>query len=95
VRAIAGTNRFKKEFQRHIAGTPLEPEFAELVRLLAAGATLPAGYRDHPLKGSPSGYRDCHLRGDMVVIYQTSPDLVKFVRIGSHSELFGRHGLLF
>jgi len=66
----------------------MEPEFAELVRLLVMGATLPAGYRDHPLKGFPSGYRDCHLRGDMVVIYQTAPDLVKFVRIGSHSELF-------
>jgi mRNA interferase YafQ len=40
------------------------------------------------LKGSPSDYRDCHLRGDMVVIYQATPDLVKFVRIGTHSELF-------
>jgi mRNA interferase YafQ len=90
VKAIARTTRFKKEYQRHIAGTPLEQEFVVLIRLLASGATLPAGYRDHPLKGSPSGYRDCHLRGDMVVIYQTSTDLVKFVRIGSHSELFGR-----
>jgi len=26
----------------------------------------------------------------MVVIYQATADLVKFVRIGSHSELFGR-----
>jgi mRNA interferase YafQ len=67
----------------------MEPEFAVLVRLLVTGATVPPGYRDHPLKGSPSGYRDCHLRGDMVVIYQSTPDLVKFIRVGSHSELFG------
>jgi hypothetical protein len=32
VRAIARTSRFKKEYQRHIAGTPMELEFAELVR---------------------------------------------------------------
>ena len=89
MRAIERTNRFKKEYQRHIAGTPMDAEFAELVRLLAAGATLPARYRDHPLKGSSSGFRDCHLRGDMVVIYQTSAEFVKFVRIGTHSELFG------
>jgi mRNA interferase YafQ len=89
VRSIARTNRFKKEYQRHIAGTRMESEFAELVRLLATDATLPPAFRDHPLRGSPSGFRDCHLRGDMVVIYQTTPDLVKFVRIGSHSELFG------
>ncbi len=67
----------------------MELEFAGLVRLLATGEALPAGFRDHPLKGSPSGYRDCHLRGDIVLIYQTTPNLVKFVRIGSHSELFG------
>ncbi len=90
MKAIARTTRFKKEYQRHIAGTPLEPEFAGLVRLLLGGVALPAGYRDHPLKGCPSGFRDCHLRGDMVVIYQATTDLVKFVRIGSHSELFGR-----
>jgi mRNA interferase YafQ len=90
VKSIARTTRFKKEYLRHVAGTPLEPEFAVLLRLLAGGAALPVGYRDHPLKGSPSGYRDCHLRGDMVVIYQATADLVKFVRIGSHSELFGR-----
>ncbi len=89
MRAIARTNRFKKEYLQHIAGTRMEPAFAELVRPLAASAALPAGYRDHPLKGSPSGYRDCHLRGDMVVIYQTTPDLVKFVRVGTHGELFG------
>ena len=90
MKAIARTTRFKKEYLRHIAGRPLEQEFAGLVRLLVGGAALPAGYRDHPLKGSPSGYRDCHLRGDIVVIYQATADLVKFVRIGSHSELFGR-----
>ena len=88
MRAIARTNRFKKGYQRHVAGMPMELEFAEVVWLLVSGATLPAGYRDHPLKGSPSDYRDCHLRGDMVVIYQATPDLVKFVRIGTHSELF-------
>jgi mRNA interferase YafQ len=90
VKSIARTTRFKKEYLRHIARTPMEAEFAVLVRLLANGATLPAGYRDHPLKGSPSGHRDCHLRGEIVVIYQATADLVKFVRTGSHSELFGR-----
>jgi mRNA interferase YafQ len=90
VRTIERTNRFKKEYQRRIAGTPLESEFAALVQLLVRGTSLPAGYRDHPLKGALAGYCDCHLRGDLVVIYQVTPDLVKFIRIGSHGELFGR-----
>jgi len=32
VKAIARTTRLKKEYQRHIAGTPMEAEFAVLVR---------------------------------------------------------------
>jgi hypothetical protein len=45
VKSIARTTRFKikKEYQRHIAGTPMEPEFAVFVRLLADGATQPGG----------------------------------------------------
>jgi mRNA interferase YafQ len=90
VRTIERTNRFKKEYQRHVAGTSLETEFAALVKLLVQGTPLPAGYRDHPLKGVLAGCRDFHMRGDLVVIYQVTPDLVKFFRVGSHSELFGR-----
>jgi mRNA interferase YafQ len=90
MRIIERTTRFKKEYQRHVAGTPLEAKFAALVRLLVEGAPLPAGCRDHLLKGALVGCRDFHLRGDLVVIYQIGPSLVKFIRIGTHSELFGR-----
>jgi mRNA interferase YafQ len=89
VRTIERTNRFKRDFQRHVAGTPLETEFAALVKLLVQGTPLPAGYRDHPLKGALAGCRDFHMRGDLVVIYQVTPDLVKFFHVGSHSALFG------
>ena len=83
-------NRFKRDVARRINGTPLEAEFTELLRLLASGAPLPASYRDHPLKGPWRGHRDCHLRGDVVLIYERGETFVRLVRIGSHSELFGR-----
>ena len=41
------------------------------------------------LKGNYLGYRDCHLRGDLVIIYTHAIDVIRFSRIGSHSELFG------
>ena len=89
MKIVGRTTRFKKDYQRHIAGTPLAAEFAILVELLASGNPLPLAYRDHPLKGALAGCRDCHLRGDLVVIYQVTPSLVQFFRVGSHSELFG------
>lgn len=90
MKTIEAGNRFKKNFARWIKGTPLEAEFAELVRMLASGEPLPASYRDHPLKGPWRGYRDCHLRSDVVLIYERGEKTIRLVRIGSHNELFGR-----
>ena len=67
----------------------VQAEFDALFDFLASGKPLPAQYRDHPLKGDYLGYRDCHLRGDLVIIYTRTIDVIRFSRIGSHSELFG------
>jgi mRNA interferase YafQ len=85
----AGT-RFKRDFARWIKGTPLEAEFADVVTTLASGAPLAANYRDHPLQGPWRGHRDCHLRSDVVLICERDERFVRLVRVGSHSELFGR-----
>lgn len=51
MKTIEAVGRFKKDFKRWIKGTPLDAEFADLLRMLASGAPLPASYRDHPLQG--------------------------------------------
>lgn len=83
------TKRFEKDFARRIAGTPLDAEFEALIALLLAGASLPTKYRDHPLKGTRVELRDCHLRPDMVLIYQRTPKALKLIRFGTHADLFG------
>lgn len=45
-------------------------------------------YLDHPLSGKWKGYRDCHIRPDLLLIYQKSSSVLLLVRLGSHSELF-------
>lgn len=90
MKKIEAANRFKKDFARWIKGTPLETGFADLVSLLASGAPLPASYRDHPLYGSWRGFRDCHLRSEVVLIYERHEKSIRLVRVGSHGELFGR-----
>jgi mRNA interferase YafQ len=89
MKTIEAGTRFKKDFARWIKDTPLEDEFADLLRMLASGSTLAAHYREHPLQGPWRGCRDCHLRSDVVLIYQRSETSIRLVRIGSHSELFG------
>ena len=43
---------------------------------------------DHGLSGEWSDHRDCHVKPDLVLIYQ-KPDAgtLRLVRLGSHSEL--------
>ena len=45
-------------------------------------------HHDHALSGSWTDFRDCHVRPDLVLIYQ-KPDAktLRLVRIGSHAEL--------
>lgn len=51
---------------------------------------LPAKYEDHSLSGDLAGFRDCHVKPDLVLIYEKiGDDTLRLVRLGSHSEVFG------
>jgi mRNA interferase YafQ len=55
---------------------------------LAEDLPLPDRFFDHALTGNWDGYRDCHIRPDIVLIYQKpNAETLDLVRIGSHSEL--------
>ncbi|MCF4995519.1 type II toxin-antitoxin system mRNA interferase toxin, RelE/StbE family [Pseudomonas syringae] len=56
---------------------------------LFLGEQLAAEYLDHALTGDWSGFRECPIGGDFLMIYEnTRSDLITFVDLGSHSELF-------
>jgi mRNA interferase YafQ len=91
MRAIERTSRFKRDFRREksgILGKKLDVLLIEAIELLASDRPLPQRYFDHPLSGEWSGFRDCHIRPDLVLIYE-KPDAttLRLVRLGSHSEL--------
>lgn len=59
-----------------------------MLRSLAGDAPLAGKYRDHPLSGEWQGFRDCHVKPDLVLIYEKpDPETLRLVRLGSHSEL--------
>lgn len=66
----------------------LAQDFTEIVRALASDELLAEKYRDHALTGDWKDHRDCHIKPDLVLIYQ-KPDegTMRLVRLGSHSEL--------
>ena len=60
--------------------------------LLRNDGSLPAEWRDHKLSGEFDGYRECHVKGDLLLVYQIHKksycEVVVCHRLGTHSELF-------
>ncbi len=66
----------------------LANELVAVLQLLAADESLAEKHRDHPLTGDWANHRDCHIRPDLVLIYQKpNESTLRLVRPGSHSEL--------
>ena len=64
-----------------------------MMLLIANDAPLPPEWKDHPLKGELDGIRECHIKGDLLLVYQIrnkgERELVVFLGAGTHSEIFG------
>jgi mRNA interferase YafQ len=93
MRTIERTNAFKRDYRR-IKATPrhrnIDTLLVAVLELLIDDQPLPPGNRDHFLSGNWAGFRECHIRPDLLLVYD-HPDLdtLRLVRLGSHSELFG------
>ena len=61
-----------------------------LIGLILSGETLPAAYKDHPLKGDRVGERDAHIEPDWLLLYRVDDEVGEavFIRTGTHSDLF-------
>lgn len=64
--------------------------FSQISDKLANGEVLETKYQDHALKGNYQGFRECHIKPDLLLIYQKQNDrlILYCLYIGSHSELF-------
>ena len=83
------SKKFDKDYARLIRrGYDLE-KLKKLMSLLITGETLPTAYKDHPLKNNLKGYRDAHIAPDWLLVYRyIEPDIIRFERTGTHSDLF-------
>ncbi len=91
MRTIERTTQFKRDYKRESRGqhrASLDADLASVVGALARDERLAARFRDHALSGNWSDHRDCHVKPDLILIYQRAePDTLRLVRLGSHSEL--------
>lgn len=85
---IEVSNRFKKHFKK--LDKQEQDIFKNIATKLANNEILEPKYKDHALKGEYAGFRECHLKPDLLLIYQKQDDrlILYCLDIGSHSELF-------
>ncbi len=91
MREIERTTQFKRDYKRESKGrlrTVLDASLAAVLLPLMNDEVLAERFRDHPLSGQWAGFRDCHVKPDLVLIYEKPDDgTLRLVRLGSHSEL--------
>ena len=90
MRSIRTTSKFKKDLKRMKRRGLDISLLREVVKQLAAGKSLPAKNRDHPLEGEYSGKRECHIAPDWLLIYSVKENnlILILMRTGTHSDLF-------
>ena len=91
MRSIERTRAFRRDYRRRSRGrhgNRLDERLATVVTALANDIPLAPHHHDHALSGPWADFRDCHLRPDLILIYEKNgPDLLRLVRLGSHAEL--------
>jgi len=91
MRTIEWTTQFKRDYKRESKGqhrATLDTDLLPVINALANDQPLEQRHHDHALTGNWKDHRDCHVKPDLLLIYNTSsPDTLQLVRLGSHSEL--------
>lgn len=93
MRTIERSSAFKRDYKREAKGqyrTVLDASLVPVLNSLMHDYLLEPKQHDHELSGDWKGYRECHVKPDLLLVYQKpDPDTLRLVRLGSHSELFG------
>lgn len=86
--SFASTKKFDRAYNKlNIKDREL---LDDVILKLCENKKLESKYKDHKLKGSLKKLRECHVKPDLLLIYDKMEDLLilKAINLGSHSELF-------
>ncbi len=85
---IIRSTKFKKNFKK--LNTEFKDEVLATLKKLANDENLEPKYKDHQLLGEFKDFRECHIKPNLLLIYQKIENILilKAINVGSHSELF-------
>ena len=86
-RTVIPTNQFKRDIKKQ-SKELITPQWIEVMHCLLNDLSMPIKYRNHALTGDKKHLMDCHVKPDLVLLYEFEGDTDLILhRLGSHSEL--------
>lgn len=89
MREIKSGSQFRKDLKRYKNDTAKLEKLYYIVGYLERCEDIPKEFKPHVLTGDYAGLMECHVENDFLLIW-VDDEVVKLVRLGSHSELFGK-----
>mgnify|MGYP001602218288 CR=1 FL=1 len=90
---VKHSRQYKKSYKR-ISQNPNfnVEEVDDIVIQLRSDKPLDSRYYDHELKGEYRGIRECHIKNDLLLLYQKNDNILVLllVDIGTHASIFGK-----
>ena len=62
--------------------------FEHVLGKIVKNDPLDKNFKDHRLIGKLKDFRECHLKNNLLLIYQTLDNEIRLVDIGTHAQLF-------
>lgn len=88
MRTIEIRNTYKRDLKQTIKQGWDKNAISVVVTQLLQDDILNPQLKDHALIGDYKDFRECHIKGDLVIIYQRDSEILKLFRIGRHQDLF-------
>lgn len=85
---IVRSKKFKQNYKK--LNAQAKDEVLAILKRLANDENLEPRYKDHQLLGEFKDFRECHIKPNLLLIYQKieSVLILKAINVGSHSEVF-------
>ena len=91
MKKLVQSTQYKKDLKRIRNDTKKAEALLGILTKLENEIPIPSENRPHLLTGDYKGYMECHIQGDFLLIwFDPDTDEIDLVRLGSHSELYGK-----
>lgn len=85
---LIATSSFRKDYKRRQGDEDAMRLVHAVFYLFENDLPSPASLHDHSLAGRLNHYRECHIKPNLLLIYERQSGTVKLHRLCNHAELF-------